>query len=166
VLDANVAELSDCSRHFPSPIFQPILLVRLATNASGQARTVGQRKTRYFRDKRESADVGERGVGGGGGIRTRDTVSRIHTFQACAFNHSATPPVARTIFMAAQKAIADYGKFLMFPRNGLRPPSVALRRASGPGPLDPGPPDMLLAPHHMMSIPGSARRSLERWLSG
>ena len=32
--------------------------------------------------------------GGGGGIRTRDTVSRIHTFQACAFNHSATPPQA------------------------------------------------------------------------
>ena len=31
-------------------------------------------------------------VGGGSGIRTRDTVSRIHTFQACAFNHSATPP--------------------------------------------------------------------------
>jgi hypothetical protein len=30
--------------------------------------------------------------GGGSGIRTRDTVSRIHTFQACAFNHSATPP--------------------------------------------------------------------------
>ncbi len=31
-------------------------------------------------------------TGGGSGIRTRDTVSRIHTFQACAFNHSATPP--------------------------------------------------------------------------
>ena len=31
--------------------------------------------------------------GGGGGIRTRDTIHhRIHTFQACAFNHSATPP--------------------------------------------------------------------------
>ncbi len=30
--------------------------------------------------------------GGGSGIRTRDTVSRMHTFQACAFNHSATPP--------------------------------------------------------------------------
>ena len=30
--------------------------------------------------------------GGGRGIRTLDTVSRIHTFQACAFNHSATPP--------------------------------------------------------------------------
>ena len=27
-----------------------------------------------------------------GGIRTRDTVSRIHTFQACAFDRSATPP--------------------------------------------------------------------------
>ena len=34
------------------------------------------------------------GSGGGGGIRTRDTVSRIHTFQACAFDRSATPPLA------------------------------------------------------------------------
>jgi hypothetical protein len=32
--------------------------------------------------------------GGGGGIRTRDTVSRMHAFQACALNHSATPPEA------------------------------------------------------------------------
>ena len=31
-------------------------------------------------------------AGGESGIRTRDTVSRIHTFQACAFNHSATSP--------------------------------------------------------------------------
>src|SRR5437764_15497754 len=30
--------------------------------------------------------------GGGSGIRTRDTVARIHALQACAFNHSATPP--------------------------------------------------------------------------
>ena len=30
--------------------------------------------------------------GGGRGIRTLDTVARIHAFQACAFNHSATPP--------------------------------------------------------------------------
>ena len=32
-------------------------------------------------------------TGGESGIRTRDTVSRIHTFQACAFNHSATSPL-------------------------------------------------------------------------
>jgi hypothetical protein len=31
-------------------------------------------------------------AGGGSGIRTHDTVSRIHAFQACAFSHSATPP--------------------------------------------------------------------------
>lgn len=31
-------------------------------------------------------------LGGGRGIRTLDTVARIHAFQACAFNHSATPP--------------------------------------------------------------------------
>jgi hypothetical protein len=31
--------------------------------------------------------------GGGGGIRTRETIHhRLHTFQACAFNRSATPP--------------------------------------------------------------------------
>jgi hypothetical protein len=32
------------------------------------------------------------GSGGRGGIRTRDTVSRMHAFQACALNHSATLP--------------------------------------------------------------------------
>lgn len=30
--------------------------------------------------------------GGQRGIRTLDTLSRIHAFQACAFNHSATCP--------------------------------------------------------------------------
>src|SRR5215472_13519267 len=33
--------------------------------------------------------------GGGSGIRTHDTVSRIHTFQACAFDRSAIPPSSR-----------------------------------------------------------------------
>ena len=32
--------------------------------------------------------------GGEGGIRTLETVSRLHAFQACAFNHSATSPIA------------------------------------------------------------------------
>gem|GEM_PF-6790136 len=32
------------------------------------------------------------GGGGEGGIRTRDTLSDIHTFQACSFNHSDTSP--------------------------------------------------------------------------
>lgn len=30
--------------------------------------------------------------GGEGGIRTHDTISRIHTFQACSFNRSDTSP--------------------------------------------------------------------------
>lgn len=30
--------------------------------------------------------------GGQGGIRTRETFNRLHTFQACAFNRSATCP--------------------------------------------------------------------------
>ena len=35
------------------------------------------------------------GTGGGSGIRTHDTVPRIHAFQACALSHSATPPIPR-----------------------------------------------------------------------
>ena len=34
--------------------------------------------------------------GGESGIRTHDTVSRIHAFQACAFSHSAISPDQRT----------------------------------------------------------------------
>jgi hypothetical protein len=30
--------------------------------------------------------------GGEDEIRTHETVARLHTFQACAFNHSATSP--------------------------------------------------------------------------
>ena len=33
-----------------------------------------------------------RASGGESGIRTRETVSRLHAFQACAFDHSATSP--------------------------------------------------------------------------
>ena len=38
-------------------------------------------------------------VGGGDeGIRTLETIPRLHTFQACAFDHSATsPPTGLTI---------------------------------------------------------------------
>ena len=31
--------------------------------------------------------------GGESGIRTHETVPRLHTFQACAFDHSATAPL-------------------------------------------------------------------------
>src|SRR6185437_13705252 len=44
--------------------------------------------------------------GGGGGIRTRDTVSRIHTFQACAFSRSATPPRTARISPGQRRAQA------------------------------------------------------------
>ncbi len=41
---------------------------------------------------RENAFAGA--SGGETGIRTLETVSRLHTFQACAFDHSATSPFA------------------------------------------------------------------------
>ena len=33
--------------------------------------------------------------GGEGGIRTLETVARLHAFQACAFDHSATSPLRK-----------------------------------------------------------------------
>ena len=57
-------------------------------------------------------------VGGGEtGIRTLETVSRLHTFQACAFDHSATSP-CRAIYpglrrgdkSATQKTRATQGQ--------------------------------------------------------
>jgi hypothetical protein len=48
------------------------------------------------------ANVGDSAVGGWGGIRTHDTVSRIHTFQACAFDRSATHPSCRARCAAAE----------------------------------------------------------------
>ncbi|CAN0504423.1 unnamed protein product, partial [Discosporangium mesarthrocarpum] len=36
--------------------------------------------------------------GGEGGIRTHETVTRLHAFQACAFDHSATSPRRRGLY--------------------------------------------------------------------
>ena len=48
----------------------------------------GKIRLRPDREKRFS-----RASGGETGIRTLETVSRLHTFQACAFDHSATDPL-------------------------------------------------------------------------
>src|SRR5579872_3535435 len=42
------------------------------------------------KNARQSRDIHL--IGGESGIRTRDTLSSIHTFQACSFNHSDTSP--------------------------------------------------------------------------
>ena len=39
--------------------------------------------------------------GGATGIRTLETVSRLHTFQACAFDHSATAPTGTLLAFKA-----------------------------------------------------------------
>jgi hypothetical protein len=62
-------------------------------------------------------------AGGGSGIRTRDTVPRIHTFQACAFNHSATPPGGLDL---ARRRSADKGSGARRPR-----PEPARRLGAG-----------------------------------
>jgi hypothetical protein len=47
-------------------------------------------------------------TGGGGGIRTLDTVSRIQHFQCCAFSHSATPPTTNPAAKAELTRISAY----------------------------------------------------------
>src|SRR5262245_20780787 len=54
----------------------------------------------FYLSFRMVANICERDVSGGSGIRTHVTVSRKHAFQACAFSHSATPP-DRTFLNAA-----------------------------------------------------------------
>jgi hypothetical protein len=51
----------------------------------------------------------EEAEGGGGerGIRTLETVSRLHTFQACAFDHSAISPSARAAPSRPDKTISQ-----------------------------------------------------------
>src|SRR6476620_8554736 len=50
----------------------------------------------FYESRYPAENVGFRSSGGGSGIRTHDTVSRIHAFQACAFSHSAIPPAGAT----------------------------------------------------------------------
>ena len=38
--------------------------------------------------------------GGENGIRTHERVASLHTFQACALNHSATPPIKFYFFFS------------------------------------------------------------------
>ena len=47
-------------------------------------------------------------TGGETGIRTLETVTRLHAFQACAFDHSATSPLkGGTIPRTAKSASVD-----------------------------------------------------------
>jgi hypothetical protein len=52
------------------------------------------RSGRKLHELKMGTDSDERIIGGGGGIRTRETIHhRLHALQACAFNRSATPPL-------------------------------------------------------------------------
>ena len=78
--------------------------------------------------------------GGSIGIRTLETVPRLHTFQACAFDHSATDPLARsyTRGWAGYKG-GSVGKFvdveglrqMKAALSGAYPDAMSVRRAKG-----------------------------------
>ena len=66
-----------------------------------------------------SGETRKRHGGGGRGIRTLETVARLHAFQACAFDHSATPPL--NIWLADNHARADHAIY----RSGARAQDTA-----------------------------------------
>src|SRR5262245_41367066 len=72
-----------CGRPMPQPLPASVLL---------PLRVQGPARRSWFGPELEIS-------GGEGGIRTHETVARLHAFQACAFDHSATSPKAgrRTI---------------------------------------------------------------------
>jgi hypothetical protein len=75
------------------------------------------------------------GYGGGSGIRTRDTVSRIHTFQACAFNRSATPPYL-ALYPTVSRVRLAFPPPLCWGMSHAASPIIAWEaRASAEGPL-------------------------------
>jgi hypothetical protein len=67
-------------------IFGDIIPISRFSGGSPPSRCVLRRAFCFARSAKKN--------GGGDGIRTHGTVSGTHAFQACAFNRSATPPLA------------------------------------------------------------------------
>ena len=76
--------------------------------------------------------------GGQTGIRTLETVSRLHTFQACAFDHSATCPLSVVYETGARFSRARSRFPTSWPKK-FEPRLIWVRRAQSvqlTGPLD------------------------------
>ena len=67
------------------PVFSPS---RITLEYNGKIRPQPDREKAF-----------SRASGGETGIRTLETVSRLHTFQACAFDHSATSPIFKAFYV-------------------------------------------------------------------
>jgi hypothetical protein len=77
-------------RYGPDSVFRSAIPL-LVADSRGLERRAARRWHAFFRKTLKKIDSGIHG--GGGGIRTRETIHhRLHALQACAFNRSATPP--------------------------------------------------------------------------
>src|SRR6266516_3706737 len=79
-------------RAMPNPRFNPHWSWVHQGIARNKERSHGRQKPGLIGGFGTLGDCWKSVLGGGSGIRTHDTVSRIHAFQACAFSHSAIPP--------------------------------------------------------------------------
>ena len=68
------------------------ILINILTMIS-HAKMRGRERCKTYTERNGAGHTEITGDSGGAtGIRTLETVSRLHTFQACAFDHSATAP--------------------------------------------------------------------------
>jgi hypothetical protein len=75
----------------------------------------------YFRDfypERENRGL----IGGEGGIRTPETLSSLHAFQACALNRARPPLRARNAIMHQANARGQFGTLVICDRTRLIAP--------------------------------------------
>jgi hypothetical protein len=85
---------------------QPFGPLRVGNASSALPRTRVRLPIPFAQNKNRAPFGTRLNYGGGRGIRTLDTVSRIHAFQACAFSHSATPPY---VSLKRRSAVAGLG---------------------------------------------------------
>ena len=120
---------------FGRRVTQTNVVWHIATPSGGQARSInrgvvdgsGARSEHVSRRCRGYAGVTN---GGSTGIRTLEELSPLHTFQACAFDHSATDPCAAAVAWRAarRQGVAPAGGLRdNAPEMEFRVPDIAIR---------------------------------------
>lgn len=79
----------DNNLYYQDSIYRTPTMLRLFTHNALQMKEEG-----YLIYEKKEGLLKEVPLSGESGIRTRDTLSSIHTFQACSFNHSDTSPIS------------------------------------------------------------------------
>ena len=82
----------------------------VARSALNSSSAITFENNKKIRDQPQAENRFSGDSGGQTGIRTLETVTRLHTFQACAFDHSATCPLGRCVAFVWQRNQDVFGE--------------------------------------------------------